>query len=204
MLYLFEISQCLKTTDHNSHGRRVNGWGTWVNGVAYVPFLHIGGLWPHTRPFAPGPARGKDGGGGEQGSDIPYICISIVCVCVCVCVCVYPLIYTPLPNCRWLHHTALRCVRRVELGACMSHKGLNSVKTCSKWAHFTCLCTPNGLGSIFNWKLEKRVFDPFLIHFWSHNGPFSRHFGIFHGPKRITMASKRAKNTRLSIPNGPG
>ena len=38
----------------------------------------------------------------------------------------------------------------------------------SKWAHFTCLGTPNGLGSF----LEKHIFDPFLTHFWAHNNPF--------------------------------
>ena len=38
----------------------------------------------------------------------------------------------------------------------------------SKWAHFTCLCTPNGLGSF----LEKPIFDPFLIHFLLQNSPF--------------------------------
>ena len=64
----------------------------------------------------------------------------------------------------------------------------------------TCLSTPNGLGSL----LEKCVFGPFLTHFWSQNGPFSRHFGIFHGPKRITTGSKRAQNTCLSIPSGLG
>ena len=68
----------------------------------------------------------------------------------------------------------------------------------SKWAKNTCLSIPNGLGSL----LEKRVFDPFWTHFWSQNGPFSRHFGIFHGPKRVTTGSKWAKNTCLSIPNG--
>ena len=52
--------------------------------------------------------------------------------------------------------------------------------------------------------MEKCVFGPFLTHFWSRNGPFSRHFGIFHGPKRTTMGSKRAKNTCLSIPSGLG
>ena len=52
------------------------------------------------------------------------------------------------------------------------------------------------------WK--KRVFDPFLTHLWSQNGPFSRHFGIFHWPKRITTGSKWAKNTCLSIPGGLG
>ena len=52
------------------------------------------------------------------------------------------------------------------------------------------------------WK--KRIFDLFLTHFWSQNGPFSRHFGIFHEPKPVTMGSKWAKTTCLSIPNGPG
>ena len=60
--------------------------------------------------------------------------------------------------------------------------------------------TPNGPGSL----LERRVFDPFLTHFLSQNGSFSRHFGIFHGPKHVTTGSKRAKNTCLSIPSGLG
>ena len=96
---------------------------------------------------------------------------------------IYPLIYTPLPNYRWLHHTALRCVRRVQLGAYMWRKGLKSIETGSKWAENICSCTPNGLGSL----LEKRVFDPFFTHFCSQNGPFSRHFGIFHGPKPVPI-----------------
>ena len=70
----------------------------------------------------------------------------------------------------------------------------------SNWAKNTCPSIPHGPGSL----LEKCVFDPFLTHFWSQNGPFSRHFGIFHGPKRVTTGSKRAKNTCLSIPSGPG
>ena len=78
--------------------------------------------------------------------------------------------------------------------------GPKCITTGSKWAKNTCLCIQNGLGSL----LEKRVFDPFWIHFWSHNGPFSRHCGIFHGPKRVTTGSKRAKNTCLSIPSGLG
>ena len=41
--------------------------------------------------------------------------------------------------------------------------------------------------------MEKHVFDPFLTHFLSQNNPFSRHFGIFGGPKRATTSSKRAK-----------
>ena len=100
----------------------------------------------------------------------------------------------------WLHHTAQRYVGKVQLGAYTWQKGLNSVQTGSKWAHFTCLCTPNGPRSL----LEKRVYDPFFTHFWSQNGPFSKRFGIFHGPKRGTTGSKWPKNTCLSIPNGPG
>ena len=52
--------------------------------------------------------------------------------------------------------------------------------------------------------MEKRVFHPFLTHCWSQNGPFPRHFGIFHGPKRTTTGSKLPKNTCLSIPSGLG
>ena len=74
------------------------------------------------------------------------------------------------------------------------------VATGSKWAKTTCLSIINGPGSL----LEKRVFDPFLTHFWSQNGSFSRHFGIFHGPKRATTGSKWPKNTCLSIPSGLG
>ena len=79
-------------------------------------------------------------------------------------------------------------------------KGLNSVKKGSKWAQNTCLSIPNGPGSL----LEKRVIDPFLTHFWSQNGPCSRHFGIFYEPKPVATGSKWAKTTCLSIINGPG
>ena len=78
--------------------------------------------------------------------------------------------------------------------------GPKCITTGSKWAKNTCLSIQNGPGSL----LEKRVFDPFLTHFWSQNGPFSRHFQIFRGPKHATTGSKRAKNTCLSIINGPG
>ena len=47
--------------------------------------------------------------------------------------------------------------------------------------------------------LEKCVFVLFSTHCWSQNGPFSRHFGIFHRPKHITTGSKPAENTCLSI-----
>ena len=79
-------------------------------------------------------------------------------------------------------------------------QGLNSVKTSSKRAENTCLSILNGPGSL----LEKRVFDQFLTHFWSQNGPFSRHFGIFHEPKPVPTGSKWAKTTCLNIINGPG
>ena len=95
---------------------------------------------------------------------------------------------------------ALRYVRRAQSGAYMWWKGLNSVKTGSRRAQNTYLSTRNGPRSL----LEKRVFDPFLTHFWSQNGPFSRRFGMFHGPKRATTGSKRPENTCLSIPSGPG
>ena len=52
--------------------------------------------------------------------------------------------------------------------------------------------------------MVKRLFDPFLTHFWCKNGPFPGHFGIFHGPKRATTGSKRPKNICLSIPSGLG
>ena len=78
--------------------------------------------------------------------------------------------------------------------------GPKRATTGSKRPENTCLSTPNGPGSL----LEKHCFDPFLTHFWSQTSPFSRHFWIFHGPKRVTAGSKWAKNTCLSIPYGPG
>ena len=42
----------------------------------------------------------------------------------------------------------------------------------SKWAHSTCLCTPNSP----NVSLEKHIFDPYLSDFWSQNSRFSKHF----------------------------
>ena len=74
--------------------------------------------------------------------------------------------------------------------------GPKHITTGSKWAKTSCLNIISGPGSF----LEKHVFDPFLTHCPSRNGPFSRHFGIFHGPKRATTGSKRPKNTCLSIP----
>ena len=70
----------------------------------------------------------------------------------------------------------------------------------SKWVQTTCLSIPNGPGSL----LGKRGFHPFFTHFWVQNGPFSRHVGIFRGPKRTTTGSKRPKNTSLNIPSGLG
>ena len=69
-----------------------------------------------------------------------------------------------------------------------------------KKAYFTCLCTPNGLGSF----LEKHILNPFLTHFLSQNSPFLRHFGILGGPKRATTSSKHAKNTCFGVPCDAG
>ena len=41
--------------------------------------------------------------------------------------------------------------------------------------------------------LEKHVFDPFLTIFGPQHNPMLRHFGIFHGSKRITMGPKQEK-----------
>ena len=79
--------------------------------------------------------------------------------------------------------------KRPIIKAFSDFHGPKRITTGSTWAQNTCLSIPSGPGSI----LVKRVFDPFLTHFWSQNGPFSRHFGIFHGPKRVTTGSKRAK-----------
>ena len=137
---------------------------------------------------------------------MPYIYIYIyIYVYIYIYIYIYMYIYIssnlhPSPNSRWLHHTAPRYVRRAQSGAYMWWKGLNLVKTGSKRAKNPCLSIPNGLRSL----LEKRVFDPFLTHFWSQNGPFSRHFGSFQEPKPVATGSKWAKTTCLSIPNGPG
>ena len=63
----------------------------------------------------------------------------------------------------------------------------------SKWDHFTCLCTPNGLGSF----LEKHIFDPLWSHFVPKNNPFS-------SQKGATTSRQRPKNTCFGIPCGPG
>ena len=63
----------------------------------------------------------------------------------------------PSPNSRWLHHTALRYVRRAQSGAYMWWKGLNSVKTGLKRAKKTCLSIPNAQDHF--WK------NAFLTHF---------------------------------------
>ena len=52
-------------------------------------------------------------------------------------------------------------------------------KTCQhglKQDRNNCLNIPNGPKTL----LEKDIFDPFLTHFWSQDGPFSRHCGSFH------------------------
>ena len=122
-----------------------------------------------------------------------YICIYVyiyihiyVYIYIYIYIYVYIYIYIssnlhPSPKSRWLHHTALRYLMHTWW------KWSNCIQTGSKWARNTCLSLPNGLGSL----LEKRVFDPFLTHFWSQNSPISRHFGIMLGAKRATTGSKR-------------
>ena len=78
--------------------------------------------------------------------------------------------------------------------------GPKPVATGSKLAKTNCLSIIDGPRSL----LEKCIFDPFLTHCWSQNGPFPRHFGILHGPKHATTGSKRPKNTCLSILSGLG
>ena len=78
--------------------------------------------------------------------------------------------------------------------------GPKRVTTGSKQAKNSCLSIPNGPGSFFG----KHIFHPFWTHFSSQNGLFSRHFGIFHGPKRANTGSKWPKSTCLSIPSGLG
>ena len=70
----------------------------------------------------------------------------------------------------------------------------------SKRAHFTCLCTPNGLGSF----LEKHFFDPFLTHFLVAKQPIFKAFCDFEGAKMGCMGPKWAHFTCLVIPNGLG
>ena len=82
----------------------------------------------------------------------------------------------------------------------MTPEGPKWLANGSKKAHFTCLGTPNGLGSFF----EKHIFDPFFTHFLSQNNPFSRHLAGLVGPKRAATSSKRAKTTCSGIPCGPG
>ena len=67
-------------------------------------------------------------------------------------------------------------------------KGLNLIKTGSKWAQNTCLCTLGPQWSKITF--GKRGFDPFFTHFCSQNGPFSRNFGISMGQN----SSKWAQN----------
>ena len=49
----------------------------------------------------------------------------------------------------------------------------------SKGAHFTCLATPNGVGSF----LEKHIFDPFLTHLLSPKQPIFKASGDFRRAK---------------------
>ena len=69
-----------------------------------------------------------------------------------------------------------------------------------KWAQ-NGLISPVGAPQMVSDEVWKNVF---LTHFWSQNSPFSRHFGIFGGPKWATTSSKRSKNTCFSVAHGLG
>ena len=66
----------------------------------------------------------------------------------------------------------------------------------SKWAHSTCLCSPNSPKV----SLEKHIFDAFLTNFGTQNSPFSRHFVTLESAKWLAMGSKRAHFTCLGSP----
>ena len=71
----------------------------------------------------------------------------------------------------------------------------------SKWAHFTCLGTPNGLGSF----LEIHIFDPFFTHFGlAPKQPIFKAFWDFRRAKAGHHELELAKNNCFGIPCGPG
>ena len=57
---------------------------------------------------------------------------------------IYPLIYTPLPNFRWLYNIAVRYVRSVKLGAYMWENWAHLVKKGFQWACFKAFGTLEG------------------------------------------------------------
>ena len=69
----------------------------------------------------------------------------------------------------------------------------------SKWAHSTCLCTPNSPKV----SLETHIFDLFLTDIWSQNSPFLRHLVTLEWPECLAMGSQRALFTCLCTPNSP-
>ena len=58
--------------------------------------------------------------------------------------------------------------------------GPKCFKMGSKWANFTCLCTPKGQGSL----LEKHFFDPFLTHLGPQKRPIFQAFWDFPKAKK--------------------
>ena len=74
------------------------------------------------------------------------------------------LIYTPLPNYKWIHNTAQIYMWRNRL---------DHVKLRSNWAVLPRLSTLKGRRSF----LENDIFHPSLTHFLSQTGPFSWFLG---------------------------
>ena len=70
----------------------------------------------------------------------------------------------------------------------------------SKWAHFTCVGTPNGL----EWLLEQPIFDPFFTHFLIAKRPIFNAFVTLEGPKWLAMGSKMGSFHLFGHPKWPG
>ena len=81
----------------------------------------------------------------------------------------------------------------------------------SKWAHFTCLGTPNGLGSL----LEKHIFDPFFVPkqpilktFWDFRRAKTGHHELKTHQKHLFLAfhvvqDLKKKSLFFFAPGGP-
>ena len=64
-----------------------------------------------------------------------------------------------------------------------------------KKGSFRLFLHPKWSGIIFG----KTLFDPFLTHFWSQNGPFSRHFVTLEGQKGPPRAQNAPKTLALAF-----
>ena len=90
----------------------------------------------------------------------------------------------------------------VQIGAFLWPDGLKWVKMGSKWAQFTHLSTPKGLGSF--WEKTCPALSRFCPIFSSQTAHFQGFLGILEGPKWLKTSSKWAHFTCLCTPNGRG